>query len=187
VGGRATGTRRGGGGGVGGYTVPELMVAVLITAILLFLLMPGLFGYQAVGSVRSLGRQFVSDAREAQELALAANVPTCIWLHTVPGVGEGWQVFQGWQCPTANLAGATLLFTGGPFPASVGWTAHCFITTWLPNGTAQTAACSGAQFTILCMDTSPEAGNINTTNFSVQVTAGTGQVLPLPPGTGKCS
>jgi len=159
-----------------GITAVELavVVAVMIWPVTAAV-MPAMSSYRVAFQLRATAMQFVRDANEARQLAIAQNAPTVLQVRT-DGVAarRDWVVYRSqgthpsWRTPV---------------PAVLNATGHCGQTTFSPTGAARNAACPSLPATLICFD---NHGGAHATNIQVQLVSAAGAVRPVQ-GAGACS
>jgi Tfp pilus assembly protein FimT len=145
----------------------EMIVVAAVLALMVWVALPGLRGYQSTSAMQTTARQFVSDLRTAQQQAESVGAPIIVSLTPAAGTAvTGYSVKNG----------ATVLWTA-TFPSSVHATSSWpgLAITFQNNGSTSGSAAA----TALCID--------NTRGLTVAVTLSpaTGHAA-LTSGTGTC-
>lgn len=149
-----------------GFGVPELVVALAILALMILVAMPGMLGYQNTSAMQTTARQFVSDLRSAQEMALGQTAQIDVVFSVSGGSVTGYTLQRG------STVLRTVTFSSAVHASS----------TWPGNDIAftQTGAVTGPGASpALCIDN--KKGLTNT----VSITVTTGRAA-LASGTGSC-
>lgn len=146
-----------------GFTLIELMIAVVIAASLLLLAAPNFAAWNADAQIRAAAESVVSGMRYAQAEAIRRNEPIEFVLDPTTGTG-GWSVQQldGTQLQTAVFAEGSVLAAFAPTPAAA------TITTFNSLGGVNPAnADTSAPITVVAITHSVGISNVRNLNVLV--------------------